>query len=60
MRSIGPMELLLVLAVAVLLLGGRKIPELARGLGDGLRNFKHALHEDPQLVPAGERTQSPS
>ena len=60
MRSIGPMELLLVLAVAVLLFGGRKIPELARGLGDGLRNFKHALREDHQLVPTDEQKQSPS
>lgn len=60
MRSIGPMELVLILAVAVLLFGGRKIPELARGLGDGLRNFKLALREDQQLVPAEERKQSAS
>ncbi|QOY85865.1 twin-arginine translocase TatA/TatE family subunit [Paludibaculum fermentans] len=60
MRSIGPMELVLILAVAVLLFGGRKIPELAKGLGDGLRNFKHALREDQQLVPADERKQSAS
>ncbi|MGJ5814243.1 twin-arginine translocase TatA/TatE family subunit [Paludibaculum fermentans] len=54
------MELVLILGVAVLLFGGRKIPELAKGLGDGLRNFKHALREDPQLVPSGDREQSPS
>lgn len=60
MRSTGPMELVLILAVAVLLFGGRKIPELARGLGDGLRNFKLALREDQQLVPAEERKQSAS
>ena len=46
MRSIGPMELVVILAVAVLLFGGKKIPELAKGLGEGIRNFKHALKEE--------------
>ncbi len=43
MRSIGPMELVIILAIAVLLFGGRKIPEVAKGLGEGIRNFKTAL-----------------
>jgi sec-independent protein translocase protein TatA len=46
MRSIGPMELVIVLAIAVLLFGGRKIPELAKGMGEGIRNFKTALKGD--------------
>jgi len=41
--SLGPMELMLILAVAVLLFGGRKIPEVAKGLGEGIKNFKNAL-----------------
>jgi sec-independent protein translocase protein TatA len=41
--SIGPMELVAILAVAVLLFGGKKIPEVAKGLGEGIRNFKTAL-----------------
>jgi sec-independent protein translocase protein TatA len=45
-RSIGPMELVIILAVAVLLFGGKKIPELAKGLGEGIKNFKHALKEE--------------
>ncbi len=36
-------ELLIILGIAVLLFGGRKIPEVAKGLGEGIRNFKHAL-----------------
>jgi TatA/E family protein of Tat protein translocase len=36
MRSIGPMELLVILAMAVLLFGGKKIPEVAKGLRDFL------------------------
>lgn len=43
LRNIGPMELLLILLVAVLLFGGKKIPEVAKGLGEGIRNFKTSL-----------------
>jgi len=45
-RSIGLPELLVILAVGVLLFGGKKIPELAKGLGEGIKNFKHALKEE--------------
>ncbi|MBI3470539.1 MAG: twin-arginine translocase TatA/TatE family subunit, partial [Candidatus Solibacter usitatus] len=34
---------LVILGVVVLLFGGKKIPEVAKGLGEGIRNFKHAL-----------------
>jgi sec-independent protein translocase protein TatA len=37
------MEILLVLGVALLIFGPKKIPELGKGLGDGIRNFKNAL-----------------
>ncbi|ACF12005.1 twin-arginine translocation protein, TatA/E family subunit [Chlorobaculum parvum NCIB 8327] len=40
--DIGGPELLLVLAVILILFGGQKIPELARGLGKGIREFKKA------------------
>ncbi len=46
LKSIGPMELLVILLVAVLLFGGKKIPELAKGLGEGIRNFKESLKGD--------------
>jgi sec-independent protein translocase protein TatA len=44
--SIGWPELLVILAVATLLFGGKKIPEMAKGLGEGIRNFKTALKGD--------------
>lgn len=40
MRGIGPTEILLILGVVVLLFGGKKLPELARGSGKALRIFK--------------------
>lgn len=46
LRSIGMPELLIILAVAVLLFGGNKIPELAKGLGEGIRNFKDSIKGD--------------
>ena len=43
MRAIGFPELLVILAVATLLFGGKKIPEVAKGLGEGIRNFKDSV-----------------
>jgi sec-independent protein translocase protein TatA len=45
LETIGMPELLVILVVAVLLFGGNKIPELAKGLGEGIRNFKLAMKE---------------
>ncbi len=42
----GPMQMVLVLAVVLLLFGGKKIPELMKGLGSGVREFKNAAKED--------------
>jgi sec-independent protein translocase protein TatA len=50
MRSIGFPELLVILAVAVLLFGGKKIPEVAKGLGEGIRNFKEGLKSENDKV----------
>jgi len=40
------MEIVLIVAVVLLLFGGRKIPELMRGLGQGMREFKKASNLD--------------
>ena len=50
--SFGTQEMLLVAVVALLLFGGKKIPELAKGLGAGIRNFKDAMKaEDTEKKP---------
>ena len=43
---LGPTELILILLVVLLLFGGRKIPELMRGLGRGVKEFKDAINTD--------------
>ena len=47
MGSIGPWQIVLIIAVLLLLFGGKKIPELMRGMGKGMKEFKDATKEDP-------------
>ena len=42
----GPMQIVLVVVVVLLLFGGKKIPELMRGLGSGIKEFKDASKEE--------------
>ena len=44
------MELVVIVVVILLLFGGKKIPELAKGLGSGIRNFKKAVKDDEDEV----------
>ena len=44
--AIGPWQIVLVVVVVLLLFGGRKIPELMRGLGSGIKEFKNASKEE--------------
>ncbi|RKD92594.1 twin-arginine translocase TatA/TatE family subunit [Mangrovibacterium diazotrophicum] len=42
----GPQEIIIILVIVLLLFGGRKIPELMKGLGKGMKEFKKASSED--------------
>ena len=46
MGKFGVTEILLILAVVILLFGGRKIPELMKGIGQGMKEFKKASKFD--------------
>ena len=50
MPNIGFQELLIILLIAVILFGGRKIPEIGKGLGEGIRQFKNALKGGDEKV----------
>ncbi|MCW0483128.1 twin-arginine translocase TatA/TatE family subunit [Gaoshiqia sediminis] len=45
---LGPQEIIIILIIVVLLFGGRKIPELMKGLGKGMKEFKKATKEDDE------------
>lgn len=47
--AIGPWQIAVVVVLVLLLFGGKKIPELMRGLGSGIKEFKDASKEDESL-----------
>ncbi|MCS6822798.1 MAG: twin-arginine translocase TatA/TatE family subunit [Cytophagaceae bacterium] len=51
--GMGPQELFLIVLVLLLLFGAKKIPELARGMGRGIREFKDATKEIKDEVNKG-------
>lgn len=53
--SFGPMELLLILAIVVVIFGATKLPQLGRGLGEGISNFRDGLKgKDDKTLPKPE------
>ena len=51
----GGIELLVIALVILLLFGGKKIPELAKGLGSGIKNFKKAVKDDEIIDEVSEK-----
>jgi len=41
--TVGPQELLIVLLIVIIIFGARKLPELGKSLGEGIRNFKSSV-----------------
>ena len=51
MPGIGPMEIVIVLVIALLILGPKRLPEMGRSLGSGMRSFKEAVTGDDNDKP---------
>ena len=43
--SLGPWEIIIIFVVILLVFGGKKLPELAKGLGEGIKEFKKATND---------------
>ena len=61
MPNIGPMELVVVLVIALIVLGPKRLPEVGRSLGKGIREFKQSVSGDehpplPAPTPPAETT----
>ena len=48
MKSLGAPEILIIALVILLLFGAKKLPELAKGLGEGIKNFKNSVKTDEE------------
>jgi sec-independent protein translocase protein TatA len=55
----SPMHLLIIAVVVLVLFGGRKIPEVMRGLGQGVREFKEGMRGDNNPNPNPNPTNTP-
>ncbi|MEW5831582.1 MAG: twin-arginine translocase TatA/TatE family subunit [Campylobacterota bacterium] len=49
-------ELLLIFGIVILLFGAKKIPDLAKGIGQGIRNFKKEMKEEEPAAPTASAT----
>mgnify|MGYP001545037710 CR=1 FL=1 len=55
MGKLGITEILVILVIVVLLFGGKKIPELMKGLGTGIKEFKNAAKDDDHQTSAPKK-----
>jgi sec-independent protein translocase protein TatA len=55
MPNVGPLELIVVLVIALIVLGPKRLPEVGRSVGKGMREFKEAIsgekEEEPESLP---------
>ena len=60
MFGLGTTELLIILAVVFFFFGSKKIPELSRGLGRAVRDFKKGLHEPDAIDVTPKKEEKPA
>ena len=54
MANIGPLELIVVLVIALVVLGPKRLPDAGKALGDGLREFKDAIAGESDPLPRSD------
>ena len=57
--SIGPQEILIVLVIALVVLGPKKLPEMARSLGKGVKEFKEGINDDDTVDVSADEEDEP-
>jgi len=57
--NLGPMEIILIVLAILILFGAKKIPELAQGVGKGMKEFKKALREVEDEVKTTDTKKTP-
>lgn len=57
---IGPTELLLIVLIVVIIFGARRIPELGKSLGEGIKNFKRSISSKERDSDKSDKTEPPS
>lgn len=57
--SLGMPELLVILVIVILVFGVNKIPQLGKGLGEGIRNFKSAMKAGQEEPDKTDKTENP-
>jgi len=64
MELLAPSHLLIILLIVVILFGGKKIPEVMKGFGEGIRSFKEGMsgtsHQTPPQPPPQQQPQQPA
>lgn len=58
--GLGGPELMVIFAVLLLLFGGSKLPDLAKGLGKSIKEFKRASRDDPEPAPSEAASHRPA
>ncbi len=60
MLNLGFFELIIILAIIFFIFGGRKIPQISKGFGLAIRNFKKGLHEPDAIDVTPEKEDPPA
>jgi sec-independent protein translocase protein TatA len=60
MEALSIPHLLIILVIVLIFFGGRRIPDVMRGLGEGIRNFKEGMHGEPTEPPANPPANPPA